>query len=80
MANEALNIKANSDQNPAATYSRVNHLANFSGVLQADAYAGFNALYVDGTIQKAAFSAPNWTEGSMLSARTAKIPRGGGQF
>jgi transposase len=30
------------------------HLANFSGVLQADAYAGFNALYVDGTIQEAA--------------------------
>jgi transposase len=27
---------------------------NFSGVLQADAYAGFNALYVDGTIQEAA--------------------------
>jgi transposase len=30
------------------------HLAHFSGVLQADAYAGFNALYVDGTIQEAA--------------------------
>lgn len=30
------------------------HLANFSGVLQADAYAGFNALYADGTIQEAA--------------------------
>ena len=30
------------------------HLANFSGVLQADAYAGFNALYVDGTIHEAA--------------------------
>jgi len=30
------------------------HLANFSGVLQADAYAGFNALYVDGTIREAA--------------------------
>ena len=30
------------------------HLANFSGVLQADAYAGFNAPYVDGTIQEAA--------------------------
>lgn len=30
------------------------HLASFSGVLQADAYAGFNALYVDGTIQEAA--------------------------
>ena len=30
------------------------HLAKFSGVLQADAYAGFNALYVDGTIQEAA--------------------------
>ncbi len=33
------------------------HLASFSGVLQADAYAGFNALYVDGTIQEAACSA-----------------------
>ena len=31
------------------------HLANFKGVLQADAYAGFNALYVDGTIQEAAY-------------------------
>jgi transposase len=31
-----------------------NHLANFKGVLQADAYAGFNALYEDGAIQEAA--------------------------
>jgi transposase len=31
-----------------------NHLAGFSGVLQADAYAGFNALYEDGAIQEAA--------------------------
>jgi transposase len=30
------------------------HLANFTGVLQADAYAGFNALYADGTIHEAA--------------------------
>lgn len=30
------------------------HLANFEGVLQADAYAGFNALYEDGTIREAA--------------------------
>ena len=30
------------------------HLANFKGVLQADAYAGFNALYEDGAIQEAA--------------------------
>ena len=30
------------------------HLANFKGVLQADAYAGFNALYVDGAIREAA--------------------------
>jgi transposase len=30
------------------------HLANFTGVLQADAYAGFNALYVDGSVQEAA--------------------------
>ncbi|MES2127311.1 MAG: IS66 family transposase [Pseudomonadota bacterium] len=30
------------------------HLANFKGVLQADAYAGFNALYADGAIQEAA--------------------------
>jgi transposase len=30
------------------------HLANFEGVLQADAYAGFNALYADGAIQEAA--------------------------
>jgi transposase len=30
------------------------HLAHFKGVLQADAYAGFNALFDDGTIQEAA--------------------------
>jgi transposase len=30
------------------------HLANYEGVLQADAYAGFNALYEDGTIKEAA--------------------------
>ncbi|MET3135658.1 transposase, partial [Oxalobacteraceae bacterium GrIS 1.11] len=30
------------------------HLAHFKGVLQADAYAGFNALYLDGTIREAA--------------------------
>lgn len=30
------------------------HLANFQAVLQADAYAVFNALYVDPTIQEAA--------------------------
>jgi transposase len=30
------------------------HLANFKGVLQADAYAGFNALYEGGAIQEAA--------------------------
>jgi len=29
------------------------HLASFRGVLQADAYAGFNKLYDDGTIQQA---------------------------
>jgi transposase len=29
------------------------HLANFKGVLQADAYAGFNRLYEDGRIQEA---------------------------
>ena len=30
------------------------HLANYKGLLQADANAGFNALYEDGTIQEAA--------------------------
>jgi len=29
------------------------HLQNFSGILQADAYAGFNQLYHDGQIQQA---------------------------
>jgi transposase len=29
------------------------HLANFRGILQADAYSGFNKLYEDGTIQEA---------------------------
>lgn len=30
------------------------HLKSFKGILQADAYAGFNALFADGTIQEAA--------------------------
>lgn len=30
------------------------HLSNFKGILQADAYAGFNALYENGRIQEAA--------------------------
>jgi transposase len=30
------------------------HLANFHGILQADAYAGFNALYKDGSVVEAA--------------------------
>jgi transposase len=30
------------------------HLAEFSGVLQADAYAGFNALFADGRVREAA--------------------------
>ena len=30
------------------------HLANFEGVLQADAYAGFNALFENGYVQEAA--------------------------
>jgi hypothetical protein len=30
------------------------HLAGFSGILQADAYAGFNELYIDGRIREAA--------------------------
>ena len=30
------------------------HLAGFNGVLQADAYAGFNELYLDGNIKEAA--------------------------
>jgi hypothetical protein len=29
------------------------HLASFRGILQADAYSGFNKLYEDGTIQEA---------------------------
>jgi hypothetical protein len=30
------------------------HLANFSGVLQADAYAGYNAIFTDGRVHEAA--------------------------
>lgn len=30
------------------------HLANFSGVLQADAYAGYNQVYADGRVHEAA--------------------------
>lgn len=30
------------------------HLANFTGILQADAYAGFNAVYESGRVQEAA--------------------------
>ena len=32
----------------------LSHLRSFKGVLQADAYSGFDALYTDGTIQEAA--------------------------
>ncbi|RSZ55073.1 IS66 family transposase [Massilia atriviolacea] len=56
--------RASGDSTPAAVWFAYTpdrkgihpqtHLANFSGVLQADAYAGFNALYADGTIQEAA--------------------------
>jgi transposase len=43
------------------------HLAKFKGVLQADAYACFNALYVDGTIQEAAC----WTHARRCAAQLA---------
>ncbi len=33
------------------------HLAQFEGVLQADAYAGFNALFKEGTAREAACGA-----------------------
>jgi hypothetical protein len=34
------------------------HLAKFQGILQADAFAGFDKLYEDGTIQEAPPSVP----------------------
>jgi transposase len=56
--------RASGDTSPAAVWFAYTpdrkgihpqtHLANFKGVLQADAYAGFNALFVDGTVQEAA--------------------------
>lgn len=55
-----LEDRASGDATPAAVWFAYapgrkgihpqTHLARCSGVLQADAYAGFNALYVDSTI------------------------------
>jgi transposase len=38
---------------PSPRRTPAQHLKDFSGILQADAYAGFNALYDDGRIQEA---------------------------
>jgi len=56
--------RASGDTTPAAVWFAYSpdrkgvhpqtHLANFQGVLQADAYAGFNALYEGGNIHEAA--------------------------
>jgi transposase len=56
--------RASGDTSPAAVWFAYTpdrkgihpqtHLANFNGVLQADACAGFNALFVDGTVREAA--------------------------
>ena len=45
----SLDLTCGSCRSPAE-----NHLAGFSGVLQADAYAGFNELYRNGQITEAA--------------------------
>ena len=56
------------------------HLKSFKGVLQADAYGGFDALYADGTIQEAAcwahvrrkFFDVHKAQGSPLAAEAIK--------
>ncbi len=56
------------------------HLKSFRGVLQADAYGGFDALYADGTIQEAAcwahvrrkFFDVHKAQGSPLAAEALK--------
>jgi transposase len=47
------------------------HLAGFSGVLQADAYAGFNELYRDGHITEAAC----WAHARRKSTMCTSVPR-----
>jgi len=44
------------------------HLANFRGILQADAYAGFNKLYEGGAIQEAPCMAHYLESGVIWSA------------
>jgi transposase len=56
------------------------HLKSFKGILQADAYGGFDALYADGTIQEAAcwahvrrkFFDVHKAQGSPLAAEALK--------
>ena len=53
------------------------HLAGFSGVLQADAYAGFNELYRDGRITEAACWAHARRKIHDVHVRTPSAPDGG---
>ncbi len=53
------------------------HLAGFSGVLQADAYAGFNELYRDGRITEAACWAHARRKIHDVHVRTPVSPDGG---
>ena len=53
------------------------HLASWSGLLQADAYAGFNGLYVEGRAPGAIVEAACWAHGRRKFfelAATAKAP------
>ena len=45
------------------------HLAKFEGVLQADAYAGFNALFEGSTIHEAAFAGSTRGENFIICTR-----------
>lgn len=49
------------------------HLANFSGVLQADAYAGYDQVYVDGRVREAACMAHARRKIHDLHARKATV-------
>jgi len=51
------------------------HLAKFQGILQADAFAGFNKLYEDGTIQEAHAWLTSGASSSTDEAHNSPTPR-----
>ena len=52
------------------------HLAEWSGILQADAYAGFNALYVKGRVPAPITEASCWAHGRRQVLRAGQSRQG----